>query len=208
MARATFVKAARQDYPEAGIKKGESYWWWKFRHGRKQMSKTQPKPSQLTQSNFLSQLYEIQERIEGLEANDSLASEVEEIVSSLNDLADECESNRDSMPDSLQDSDTGSMLQERADACRSAADELEGIDLGDFDEDEDQRPMIECAHCEGTGHEPDENGEETEAECGECGGSGEVRDEDAEPRNYDGETAEEYWQNKLEEVQGVSIDAG
>lgn len=31
MARLHFVKSARKDNPSAEVKKGESYYWWKFR---------------------------------------------------------------------------------------------------------------------------------------------------------------------------------
>ncbi len=42
MAKATFVKKAQKDYPEFGIKKGDSYWHWAFAFGPKYKSKTQP----------------------------------------------------------------------------------------------------------------------------------------------------------------------
>jgi len=63
MARANFVKAAAKDYPEQGIKKGDSYYWWKFRHGGKRYSKTMPKQSQLTQSEFLSGVWSVEETL-------------------------------------------------------------------------------------------------------------------------------------------------
>ncbi len=56
MARAHFVKKARKDNPAAGIKAGDSYYWWKFRRGGKHYSKTAPRPSQLTQSEYLRRL--------------------------------------------------------------------------------------------------------------------------------------------------------
>ena len=62
MPRVTFVKKARKDNPVA--KKGEPYYWWQFAFGTKQYSKTQPARSQLTQSSFLSQLYELQDGME------------------------------------------------------------------------------------------------------------------------------------------------
>jgi hypothetical protein len=52
MARAHFVKKARKAIPGTDIKKGDSYYWWKFRFGGKRTSKTAPKASQLTQSEF------------------------------------------------------------------------------------------------------------------------------------------------------------
>ncbi len=158
--------------------------------------------SQLTQSAFLGQLYDIQERIEGLDASASLQDEVPEIAESLRDLAQECEDNRSNMPDSLQDSDTGNLLEERAQACNDAADELEGIDLSDFEIAETKE---ECGDCDGTGKAEGDGGKDGEAECPTCDGTGEVDLDDL--KNSDDETEDEYWQAKLDEVQQVSIDA-
>jgi hypothetical protein len=136
MTRANFVKAARKDYPNAGIKKGESYYWWSFRFGGKHMSKVPPKPSQLTQSDFLSHLYDIQERIEALDADDisALQSTVGEIADELRALGDECNDKRDNMPEGLQDGDVGQLLEARAEMCEQAASDLEDVD---FEVDED-----------------------------------------------------------------------
>lgn len=128
MPRVTFVKAAQKDYPKAGIKKGESYYWWKFRFGGKAMSKMAPKASQLTQSPFLSTIYGIGEQMEQLTAGDTLESQVEEIISQLEDLKSETEDHLNNMPDSLQQGPTGEMLQNRMDELDSMIDELQGID--------------------------------------------------------------------------------
>ena len=158
MARSHFVKKARRDYKESGIKKGESYYWWAFRFGGMHRSKIAPKASQMTQSEYLSQMYAFEEEIADFTADESLQDEVENIASSLRDLASEQEDKLSNMPDGLQQGSTGELLQNRADACNEAADELEGID---FDA-------------------PDEKATEEEVE--------------------------EYWQEKLDEVQGVSFN--
>lgn len=165
--------------PSAGIAIGDSYYWWKFRHGGKHYSKTPPKQSQLTQSEFLSALYGIQEEIEILIADDGLSGAVEDIANRLRDMAEECESKIQNMPDSLQDSDTANMLQERADACNAAADELEGIDFDGFDEDEAKEEAED---------ERDPEDDETIEEIVD-------RKRDA------------FYERCLEEVQAVSIDA-
>lgn len=133
MPRVTHVKAAQKDYPDQGIAKGESYYWWKFRYGGKHFSKTPPKASQLTQSPFLLQLYTLQEQMENLQADSTLPDEVSSIVDSLRELADECQSSKDNMPEGLQQGSTGEMLEARVDSCNSAADELEAIDLSEFE---------------------------------------------------------------------------
>lgn len=135
MARATFVKKARKDIPSAGIKAGESYYWWKFRYGGKHYSKTPPRPSQLTQSEFYSRVYGLQEQLADATADDGLPDLRDEIAGELRDIAEDCTSKRDNMPEALQDSETGSLLQERAEAMEAAADELEAIDFDDAPDD-------------------------------------------------------------------------
>jgi len=140
MARAHFVKSARKDHKEIGVKKGESYWWWKFRFGGIHKSKTQPKASQLTQSEFLGTMYDLQERISDLrnEATpEDLQSMVEEIVSDIQQLGEDCQEKLDNMPEQLQYAPTGEMLQERIDGCEQWASDLESVDFDtDIDEDE------------------------------------------------------------------------
>lgn len=132
------VKKAQKDYPEQGIKKGEEYFWWSFRFGGKHLSKTPPKPSQLTQSEYLQGIYEIQETIESLEAEDAedLKSRIDEIIEQLGEIRDTCQGNLDNMPEQLQEGDTGQLLQERIETVEGAIEELEGIDVDD-DVDED-----------------------------------------------------------------------
>ena len=55
---------ARKDYPNSGIKKGDTYYWWKFYKGPLYRSLSYPKRSQLTQSEYLSTIYETQEELE------------------------------------------------------------------------------------------------------------------------------------------------
>lgn len=136
MPKVNFVKAAAKDNRVA--KKGESYYWWKFRYGSKHMSKTPPRPSQLTQSDFLSRQMELEERIGDLTADtfEDLKSEVEEIVSEIRSLGEEQGDKVNNLPDSLQQGPTGELLEGRASGCEEWADELEAVDL-DVDEPTD-----------------------------------------------------------------------
>lgn len=186
MARPTFVQKARKDIPQAGVKKGESYYWWSFFRGGKFYSKTPPKPSQLTNSEFLSQFYAIQERIAELEANEDLGGVIEELASDLNTMADECRDKHGNLPDGLQEGPTGQLLEARADACESAAGDLENIDC-DLPSDED---LLMDASFD------DERGEDESEEAFE--------ERKAEAL---AEAKQEFWDNVLEEVQGVSLDA-
>lgn len=129
MPRVTFVKKARKDQPNSGIKRGDSYYWWKFRWGPKMVNKTPPKPSQLTQSEFFIALYSIQESIEALEADKDLEDNLLSIIDEIRGLREECEEKRSNMPEQLQDSETGELLGERAEAMTAWADELTTVDF-------------------------------------------------------------------------------
>lgn len=140
MARVITVKKARKDFPEYGIKKGETYYWWSFKNGGKFKSKTYPRRSQLTRSEFLGSLYDIQDAIGELSADESLADEVNSIASDLRQLGEEQADKLSNMPENLTYSATGELLQERADRCESAADELESVasDIDPENKDDDE----------------------------------------------------------------------
>lgn len=137
MARATFVKKARKDIPSAGIKKGDSYYWWKFRFGSKHYSKTAPRASQLTQSDFLSRVYSIDERIMDMDLTSDFETEVQEIISELSDMQSECEDKLSNMPDQLQDAPSGQTLQNRVDSLQEMIDVLENLEL-ELEEPDDE----------------------------------------------------------------------
>lgn len=136
MPRVHHVKKARKDNP--AVKKGEPYYWWKFRHGGKRYSRTRPRPSQLTQSPYYSTVRSLVERIEDESPTDydDFQSLQEEIREEIENLGQECQENLDNMPDSLQYSPTGELLQERIDACENAQMEIESIEEFEFDEEE------------------------------------------------------------------------
>lgn len=139
------VKKARKAIPNQNIEVGDSYYWWKFRYGGKCVSKTQPKPSQLTQSSFLVQVYEIQEEIEQMtpESQEDLQVQKDEIVDKLQSLRDECDENLMNMPDHLQDSsNSGQLLQERIEGLDDVISEFENIEL-DIDEEEIRKEVID-----------------------------------------------------------------
>ena len=134
MTRAHFVQSARKDNPVA--KRGESYYWWKFRYGGKRYSKTKPKQSQLTQSEFWSAVYSLQESLIEPDDMDACEASIEEAKGELENLRDETQSKLENMPQGLQDGDTGQLLQERIDALEEAINTLESVDTG-FDEPEE-----------------------------------------------------------------------
>jgi hypothetical protein len=134
MAIATFVKKARKNFKDDGIKKGDSYYHWKFRYGGIHRSKTKPRASQLTQSEFLSSVFSIEESFSDLSIDqgfDAVKETIEQAAEELRELGDETEDKISNMPDSLQQSETADLLQSRADDVRQMADDLDAIDLDD-----------------------------------------------------------------------------
>lgn len=130
MTKANFVKKARKDYPEHGIKRGDSYWWWQFRFSKHvYKSLKQPRKSQLTQSEHLSAIYEIEERIEDMQPVDIDTGCIDEIIGDIETVRDTCQERLDNMPEQLQDSNSGSILQEYIEALENWQQELEGVDL-------------------------------------------------------------------------------
>lgn len=135
MPRVYSVKKARKDNP--AVEKGQPYFWWKFRYGPKQYSATYPRPSQLTQSPFLSQALELAERIEDHGLGEDMAGEVDELRSM-------CEESLDNMPDGLRDSSpTGELLQERIDAMDEAESVFDNIEWDEEEEADDEARRLE-----------------------------------------------------------------
>lgn len=134
------VKRALKDYPENGISKGQGYYWWyaprssrKVR-ARKVRSRTPPRRSQLTSSEFLSDIWEAEDRLGeaavGVNSQESLkdfAEELEYVASDLRTLAQEQEDKLGNLPDSLQESETGTLLRDRQENCERIADELDQL---------------------------------------------------------------------------------
>lgn len=171
------------------IAKGEPYYWWAFQYGGKHFSKIAPKPSQLTQSNYLGQLYTIQESIDEISAEgvEDLEGALDAIKSDLESLKEETEGSLENMPESLQSSPTGELLQERIDALDNAISELEGIDL-DYEEpdtDEIKQEILD---------ETDDEEEQTD----------EMVETMIEERKE--EKLREWLDEKIDEIQGVSLE--
>jgi hypothetical protein len=158
MPRVHFVQKAAKD--NSVVKKGESYYWWKFRFGGKRFSKTRPRPSQLTPSDKLSRIYAAQEAIEDTEipqASDSdspkdLADAVRDVAQAWRDqaeelrsVAEEYEESASNMEEYFQGSSQVDEIREKgeqvgsdadeadsqADAIDSIADDIENIEVAD-----------------------------------------------------------------------------
>ena len=147
MAKVHFVKSSRKEYKDSftgeTISVGESYYWWAFRFQPRKVSKAPPKPSQLTQSEFWQTVYGIQEEIEDMVANDTMADQLDTVKGEIESLRDETDEKLGNMPDNLQNSQTSELLQSRVDSLQEWYDNLDGIDTdieeGLSDEDKEKR---------------------------------------------------------------------
>lgn len=180
------------------IAAGESYWWWQFKNSPKSFSKTRPKNSQLTRSSYLSQLYDIQDRISEISCDDpmDLQSIVDDIKSDLESLKEECESSLENMPEGLRESSSGQMLQERIDSLDNAISEFDGLDL-DYDEPDEDELRTE-AIGELALDEDDEDDEEV------------LKDKESDINDEMGRLkegkAQEWLDEKISEIQDISFD--
>ncbi len=125
--RLHFVEKAMKD--NDCVKKGESYYWWKFRFGGKHRSKTRPKPSALENSPFTSGVMAALEQFDDLGTGEDLQSAVESVKDELENIKSETEDKLQNMPDSLQQGPTGEMLQGRIDSLDELISELDSIDF-------------------------------------------------------------------------------
>jgi hypothetical protein len=148
-------RKARKDYPDQHIKAGDMYYTWSLKTGprssRTYRQLSPPRRSQLTTSGFLQQLYDLEDQLSVITAEDivDLTSQVEDLASQIRELGEEEQGKYDNMPEGLQQGDTGMLLEERAQAMEAWADELEQV-CSSWDEDTDLDEAIEeivrCDH--------------------------------------------------------------
>jgi len=122
------------------VKKGQKYYTWQLYRSPKQFSLTYPKRQQLTNSNFLISVWNIEDQITEFDIDSAGESGRDELVQELEMLRDETQESLDNMPYQLQEGDTGQMITERIEFLEEMISTLENIDLdtepdrGDFDE--------------------------------------------------------------------------
>ncbi|MBA7679672.1 hypothetical protein ES703_87974 [subsurface metagenome] len=121
------------------IKVGDEYYKFsltRFQKLRPLCLACKPTRSQMTGSDFLATLFDIEDSLSALsvEAMEDAQGTIDEIIGQLEELRDETEGRRDNMPEQLQDAPTGEMLQGRVDSVDEMLGELEDIET-DIDEE-------------------------------------------------------------------------
>jgi hypothetical protein len=157
MPRVHSQKAAK-DYPNIDVKKGETYYWWEFRYGGKHMSKTPPRPSQLTQSK-MSGAYaaseSAQDTIASADSIDDIAEALRDAANSIREVAEEYEEaanaegangNRIPQADEMEEKAQG--LNDWADQLESDADDVEGLSADDYVDDTVEVDSLDDEHVE------------------------------------------------------------
>lgn len=138
MPKVTQVKKARTDRGPCSkcgceIKKGDAYLYWAFafRPETRRCAKPEcrPKPQDLTQSEFTIAVLNLQEETFDGDTIEDLESAKDDMVSDLEALRDEQEEKKGNMPEGLQESSTGELLQERYDSLDECINTLEGVDI-------------------------------------------------------------------------------
>lgn len=161
MPKVQLINKAGKDYPEFGIKKGESHYVWsmKKQHGGVvRRSKTYPRQSQLTLSEYKVAAHQLNEAVEDFNAStlEEAMSFVEEMKSDIEALMEEQQEKLDNMPDGLRESDTGNLIQERIDALESYLSEFDSLDVEEFEEDQEHEEWSEENRCNSDGHTEDD----------------------------------------------------
>jgi hypothetical protein len=142
MPRVNHVKKARKDTPVC--KRGESYYWWKFRHGGKRFSLTYPKQSQLTQSPYLSVIYDCSDKWGEIEDPTSIdtddmtqeqiagrledvANTMESVAENLRELIDRYEESASNMEEYFSGAEKVDQLRESGAACEQTCDDIDNM---------------------------------------------------------------------------------
>jgi hypothetical protein len=120
---------ANKDHPKFGIVKGQKHFHWVLKTGptssREFRQTTPPRPSQLTTSEYIGTMGDIEHDLHEMTLDEGLPDALTELADQVRTLGEEQREKYDNMPDGLQQGDTGTMLEERADACEAWADEIE-----------------------------------------------------------------------------------
>ena len=134
----------------------------------------------------------ITEQIEDFSTDtaEDLSEFAENIKTDFEDLRDTTQESLDNMPENLQYSPTAELLQERVDSLENGISEIESIDF-DYEEKDEEELQELVAEDKGIDTD-DENWKD------------EITDEEIDDKRQELES--EWVQEKLEELQGISIE--
>ncbi len=138
-----YTQKANKDYPDQGIKKGDTYYSWSFRYGGDRKSKTQPRPSQLTQSKMstaLAAAESVEDAIASASCPDDLLTALNDAAEEIRGVADEYQEAADAFENgggiADQNTEKADQVNEWADQLESDAGEIESLSVEDYiDED-------------------------------------------------------------------------
>lgn len=145
---ATFSKfVARKEYTcskcGATIQKGKTYYRIeeRFRAPRFRCKNCRPERSELTNSEFYSWLYDLQDHLE--ERFDlSTPDGKDDLISEVSSMRDEMETRRDSMPEQLQEVGSGEILSSRIEALETCESDLDNVEFPDEEDYHDAKEAI------------------------------------------------------------------
>jgi hypothetical protein len=153
MARVFTAKAAK-DYPQHGIKKGDTYYYWSpgFR-GTKQMSATMPRPSQLTtskMSNALAAGEQLGDAIASAETIEDIIDAMDTAIDEIRSVAEEYEEasqaetgNGNRVPNADEMEEKAQSLNDWADSIDSDKGEVESLAFSDYEDEVDIKDLPE-----------------------------------------------------------------
>ena len=131
-AKVNHVKSARKAIGDQ-VKVGQEYWWWKFRHGAKIVSATNPNMARMIR------LTEHEERTIEFNSWDNITNkeELEQLKEEAEEYRDDLQDRLDNLPESLKESH---VLTERIEEMETLISDMEsGIDtIDDSDNNEEE----------------------------------------------------------------------
>jgi len=136
---------AAKDYPSHGIQKGDRYYYWTPYRARKQMSKTQPSPSQVepnpTRASYLSLQEVASLDIDRAETIEDITSVMEEASYEATNVAEELREKATNIEDGFgHETEMSAEFNERADEVEGWAGDLTNLDVPDEPGDEPEKP--------------------------------------------------------------------
>lgn len=140
---AVHKKVASKDYPEVGIKKGDTYYSWQLYKQAVQRSLKPPRPSQLTtgkRSTALAALEALNDASDGASCPEDIVQALETCAEEIRGVADEYRESADNMRDAFPNGsptieeceEKAENLEEFANACDDAKATVEALTAADF----------------------------------------------------------------------------